>query len=106
MLCHTYRDETDQIVKTLFLIDHIKVSIFDGSLVSIGGLCSKIVYRKGSIWVVRGLNITTEDCHQLIMLLWFHRIITIHWINALVKRGGDRYTKIYCIFFRKESSGF
>ena len=59
--------------------------------------------RTGSIWVARSVDVTTKDNHELVMLIWVHCIITIHWSDSSTKRGYNKYTKKYtvCSFGKK-----
>ena len=100
-MCPSCRGETSKPVKRSFLIDHIEASIFDSGPVSVSKLCSKI--RKGSIWVAKLMEITKHHCHELVMLMRVHHIITLHWSNVSAKRGDDNYTKkdIVCSFEKK-----
>ena len=88
-----------------FLIDHIEASIFDKGPVTVGSLCTKIMERKGSVWVSRSINVSAKDTHELVMLMWVHRIISIHWSDKVIDRGDGKYSKkdIVCSFEKKGS---
>lgn len=57
----TCRGKTMKMVKRACLTNHIEASVFKNGLVSVGKLCSKIIERKGSIWVAKLVKITTKD---------------------------------------------
>ena len=86
-MCPSYRGEKSSPVRRSVLIDHIEASIFDNGPVTVGRLYAKLVDKKGSIWVAKGSSITTKHCHELVMMMWVNRIISIHWENKEVSEG-------------------
>jgi len=102
-MCPMCREETAKVVKRSFLIDHIEASVFNNGPVGIGKLCSKIMDRKGSIWLARSVDVTTKDAHELVILMWVHRIIRISLSDISSKRDDNKYTKkdIVCLFEKK-----
>ena len=102
-MCPTCRGEKAKVVKRSFLVDHVEASVFDSGPVSIGKLCTKLMERKGSIWVARSVDVKTKDAHELVMSMWVHRIISITLSEASSKRDDTNYTKkdIVCSFEKK-----
>ena len=61
-----------------FLVDHLEAEVFADGSVTLGKLCSKILERKGSVWVARCADIKTADGHELVVLLWVNHVIAVH----------------------------
>jgi len=85
-MCLTYRGESAKIVSRSFLIDCIEASIFNKGPVTVSTLCTKIMKRKGSVWVIKSSDVSSKDGHELVMLMWVHHIIKIHWSDQSLKR--------------------
>lgn len=102
--CPVCHGESAQIMKLQFLIDHIEATIFDSGCVSVGVLSSKILERKGSVWVDKAIYISAADCHHLGMVMWVHHILKIHWTDSLIKKNDVKLKKdIVCLFEKKEA---
>ena len=88
------------------LIDHIEAYVFDSGLVCVDELCSKIIDRKGSIWVARSMEIIEKHCHELVMFMWIHHIIALSWSNVSVRRGDYTYIQkdIVCSFEKRQQT--
>ena len=99
-MCPTCRGESAKVVNRSLLINHIEATIFDKFPVTVGTLITNIMERKGSVWVTKSIDVSSKDAHELLMLMWFHHIITIHWSDQSLKRGDGKYTKrdIVCSF--------
>ena len=84
--CPKCRGEKSRVVKRSFLVDHMEASVFDNGPVNVGPLSAKILERKGSVWIDKAVKISAADCHELIMLMWVHRIVVIHWTDKGKKK--------------------
>ena len=82
----------------------MEASIFDSGPVSVGVLSSKLLERKGSVWVDKAIDISATDCHHLVMVMWVHHILKIDWTDSSIKKN-DLLQKIYivCSFEKKEA---
>ena len=52
----------------------------------------------------RSVDVSAKDTHELVMLMWVHRIISIHLNDNAINRGDGKYTKrdIVCSFEKKD----
>ena len=77
--------------------------MFNNGPVSIGVLFSKLLKRKGSVWVDTVVEISTISYHDLIMLMWLHHISHIHWSKIPTKKSDIKVKKdIVCLFEKKD----
>lgn len=60
--------------------------------------------HKGLIWATKSAEITTKYCHKLVMFMWVHHIISIHWSNASVKKGGSLNKEDIVYSYEKKSA--
>ena len=88
------RGESARLIKQQFLIDPMEASIFDNEPVSIGGLSTKILERKGLVWVDKATEINSTDCRELIMLMWVHHILHIYWSDSSLRKTDVKVKKI------------
>ena len=62
--CPVCRGESARMVKRQFLIDHMEATIFDNGPVSVGVLSTKILERKGLVWVDKAMDINATVQHS------------------------------------------
>ena len=67
--CPMCRGKSAQVIKRKFLIDHMELTIVDNGPVSVGVISTKILERKGLVWVYKAMDINATDCHHLVMLI-------------------------------------
>ena len=50
------------------------------------------------------MEISVTDYHELIMLIWIHHILNIHWSDSSIKKTDTKVKKdIVCSFEKKEA---
>ena len=80
----------------------MEASIFDNGPVSVGILSTKILERKGLVWVDKATEINVTDCHELIMLMWVHHKLHTHWSDSFLRKTDVKVKKdIVCLFEKK-----
>lgn len=97
-LCPSCRSEAPKVIKRNVLIDHLEDDVFDTGSVTLGLFASKLMAKKGSIWVAKSMDIKASDAHELTITLWIHDILCIHWDPASVTKGGTMSKKdLHCL---------
>lgn len=82
-LCPSCQGESARVIQRAVLIDHLEADVFDKGSVTLGIFSSKLLTKKGPIWVDKAVDIRASDAHEITILLWLNSIINIHW------SGGD-----------------
>ena len=78
--------------------------VFMNGSVSLAKLSSKLLERKGTVWVAKSTDIKAPDSHELVMLLWVHEIICVHWDDNTQKNNTPAKTKKHSLLVCKETS--
>ena len=63
------RGESARVVKPLVLIGHLEAGVFDDGYVTLGIFASKILAKKGRIWVEKAVDVKSSDAHEINILL-------------------------------------
>ena len=96
---------TARIIKRFFFIAHMEDFVFNNRPVSVGILSSKLLERKGFVWVDKAANISDICCYELITFMWIHLILKIHWSDISVKNNIMNSKKYIVCSFEKKAAG-
>ena len=83
----------------------MEASVFENGPVNVGPLSAKILERKGSVWLDKAIEISAADCHELIMIMWVHCILLIHWSDKATKKDDEKTKKDLVCSFEKKAAG-
>ena len=101
-LCPSCRGESARVIRRAVLIDHLEADVFDKGSVTLGTFSSKLLTKKGSIWVDKAVDIKASDSHEITILLWLNNIINIHWSGGDSSSEKQKTKKhLHCSFKKK-----
>lgn len=94
----------ERVVRRAVLVDHLGADVFDKGYVTLGAFASKLMTKKGSIWVDEAMDIKASDAHEVTILLWLNNILSIHW-NGDDNSTNNKRTKkhLHCSFKKKQT---
>ena len=78
-MCPSYCGKSSNVVNQLSIIDHMESEVFMDGSVLLGKLSSKLLDRKSTVWVAKSTAMKSPDSHELVLLVWVHDIICVHW---------------------------
>ena len=71
--------------------------MFDVGSATLGIVAVMLIIKKGSIWVTKLLDVKAVDVHELTIVLWTHKILSLHWSEASSTKDGCKTKKIFII---------